>query len=415
VSASSGTYADSTALVPVTIDSAVTAFNSISGTLDDVTPLRLYAYTGLAGEILNIAMRSTSGDLDPFLLVVDPKGRELVRNDDESSESLNAVIRGFRLPESGNYIVVASRYGQQYGFTQGEFDLSITKVSDTESQFGLFSQPVAYGTEITGTINDAVPGLLYTFRGNTGDLISVQMLATTGDLDTRLILTDNLGSTLVANDDDLLNLTIDALIHEYILPRSGYYSIVATRYTGAANSGDFQLSVTLDEPGTPGSLHDLYAVLDPENSRTLRADGQYFSNFSAGDSADEDKNELRTDTLLTFFLPPLPDGTDLETATFDLTPCYESGSGFSVLGTLTIYNDNYGSLSERRDFTRPASGARILAEMDQCDPLDVTEVVRSAYSSGSALQIRLTFRSSISNGQGDEILFSPRLRLTLGE
>ena len=412
---SEGVYTNSTALVPVNIDSAVTAFNTMNSSIADNIPLRLYTYEGIAGEILNISMRSTGGDLDPFLLVVDPKGRELVRNDDESSESLNAIIRGFRLPESGTYIVVASRYGQQFGFTEGDFELSITKVSTAESPFGLFSQPIAYGNEVTDTINDDVQSLLYTFRGNDGDRVSIQMAATSGDLDTRLILTDNLGNTLVANDDDLLNLSIDALIQEYILPNSGYFSLIATRYTGAANSGDFQLTVTLDEAGIAGTPHPIYAVLDPENSRTLRADGQFFSNFSAGDSADEDKNELRTDTLLTFFLPPMPEGTQLESATFDLSPCYESGSGFAVLGTLTIYNDNYGSLTERRDFTRPASGARILAEVEQCGPLDVTDVVRSAYDSGGELQLRLTFRSTISNGQGDELLFTPRLLLSPGE
>jgi hypothetical protein len=410
-----GIYTNSTALVPVSIDSAVTAFNTLNGVIDDSTPIRLYAYSGITGEILNISMRSTSGNLDPFLLVVDPKGRELVRNDDESSESLNSIIRGFRLPESGTYIVVASRYGQQFGFTEGDFELSLTKVSTAESTFGLFSQSIAYGNAITGTINDDVPSILYTFRGNEGDTVSIQMLATSGDLDTRLILTDNLGNTLVANDDDLLNLTIDALINGYILPNSGYFTVVATRYGGAPTSGDFQLTVTLDEAGTAGDVYPVYAVLDPENSRTLRADGQFFSNFSAGDSADEDKNELRTDTLLTFFLPPLGEGVPLESATFDLAPCDESGSGFAVLGTLTIYNDNYGSLLERRDFTRPASGARILAEVEQCGPLDVTDVVRETYSSGSELQLRLTFRSTISNGQGDEILFTPRLLLVPGE
>src|SRR5690606_4792910 len=320
-------YTNSTALVPVQIVSDVFASSTVSNSIDDTNPTRLYRYSGTVGEILTISMRSTSGDLDPFLLVIDPKGRELVRNDDESFESLNAMIRGFRLPESGTYIIVASRYGQQFGFSQGDFDLNITQGSTAEPTYGLFSQPIAYGTAVTGTINDNTPGLLYTFRGNEGDTVSIQMVATSGDLDARLLLTDNLGNLLVANDDDLLNLTIDSLIHEYILPKSGYYSVIATRYGGAPNSGEFQLMVTLEEAGTAGATHPIYAVLNLENSRTLRADGQFFSNFSAGDSADEEKNELRTDTLLTFFLPPLPEGASLESATFNLAPCYEAGSG----------------------------------------------------------------------------------------
>jgi hypothetical protein len=411
----SNRYANSTALIPVSIDAAASAFNSLSSTIDTSAPLRLYTYTGVQGEVLNINMSSTSGDLDPFLLVIDPKGRELVRNDDESAESLNASVRGFTLPESGTYVIVTSRFGAQFGFSAGDFDLSITKTATTETPFGVFSEALAYGRQITDTINDDTPGHVYTFRGNSGDTVSIQMSTTSGDLDPRLILTDNLGNTLASNDDDLLNLTTNSFIQNYILPASGYYSIVATRYGGASNSGDFELTIILEEPGTPGEIHPLYAVLDPENSRTLRADGQYFSNYSAGDSADEDKNELRTDTLLTFFLPPLPEGTQLESATLDLTPCYESGSGFAVLGSLTIYYDNYGSLSQFRDFSRPTAGARIMAEVDQCSPVDVTDTVLADYASGSNLQLRLTFRSAISNGQGDEVLFTPRLLLSLGE
>jgi hypothetical protein len=405
-------FTDSTAFLPVSLESPISAFSPISGTIDNDHPAKLYTYEGLEDEVLNIAMQSTGGNLDPFLLVIDPKGRELARNDDESTESLDASIRGLRLPESGTYVIAASRYGQQFGSSSGDFELRVSKASSSETPFGLFSQLLAYDVDATNTIDDDTPVYAYTFRGNEGDTISIQMSATSGDLDSRLTLTDNLGNTLISNDDDLVNLIIDSYIQDYVLPASGYYTIVATRYGGAPNSGDFRLTVTLEEPGTLDAIHPIVAVLDPENSRTLRADGQFFSNFSAGDSVDADKNELRTETLLTFFLPPLPEGTTLESAEFDLSPCYESGSGFNVLGNLTIYHDNYGALTQSRDFTRPAAGSRILTEMGACEMLDVTDVVREIYASGNdTLQLRLTFRNTTSNGQGDEVLFTPHLIL----
>jgi hypothetical protein len=413
---SSAVYTDSTAFVPVTLESAVTAFSTVTGSIDNAHPARLYTYNGLGGESLNIEMRKLAGDLDPFLIVIDPKGRELVRNDDETSESLDAAIRGFRLPESGTYVIVASRFGQQYGFSIGDFELSITKASSSEPAFGTFSQAIAYGTDVTGTMSDDQLPLLYTFRGSRGDTISVQMVATSGDLDTRVSLMDNLGNTLAFNDDDLLNLSIDSLIQNYVLPSSGYYSIQAFHYTGAANSGDFRLNVTLEQSAAPGEIPPIYAVLNPENSRTLRADGQFFSNFSTGDSLDEENTELRTESLLTFFLPPLPQDAQFESAALDIAPCYETGDGFEALGSLTIYSDTYGSLNQSRDFTRPSSGARILTTLDQCDSLDLSELVRDAYASGtSSIQLRLSFRSPTSNQQADEVLMTPRLLLTLGE
>jgi hypothetical protein len=242
------------------------------------------------------------------------------------------------------------------------------------------------------------------------------MTATAGNLDTRVSLMDNMGNTLAFNDDDLLNVSINSLIHNYILPESGYYSVLAFHYTGAPNSGDFSLNVTLEEPTVLGENRPIMAVLNPENSRTVRADGQFFGNFSAGDSLNEEEAEFRTESLLTFYLPPLPEGTQLQNATFELAPCYETGDGFEALGTLTVYNDNYGSLNQSRDFTRPAAGARILATLEQCDALDLTDLVREVYTTGnSSLQLRLSFRSPDSNGQGDEVLFTPRLLLTPGE
>jgi hypothetical protein len=412
---SSVRYTDSTAFLPVSLEAEIDAFSAVTGTLDDETPARLYVYQGVEGEILNITMRGTDDRLDPSLLVIDPKGRELVRNEDESAESFDAAIRGLRMPESGAYVIVATRYGQQFGFSRGEFDLSVTKASSGTAQFGMFSQPIAYDSEVTSTISDEIPAEVYTFRGTGGDVVSIQMTATSGDLDTRLYLTDNLGNILAVNDDDLFNLSIDSYIQNFILPTSGYYSIIASHYLGAPNSGDFRLTLTLAEPSTPGETHPIYAVLNVENSRTLRADGQFFSNFSAGDSIDDDKNELRTESLLTFFLPPLRENTSLSSASLELAPCYETGSGFQVLGPLTIYVDNYGSFIEARDFTRPGAGARILAEIAECETLDLTDLAREAYASDSEIQLRLTFRSASANDQGDEVLFTPRLLLNLSE
>lgn len=408
-------YVDSTALMPVGVEAPLTAFSSVTGTIDNEHPARLYTYSGVGGEVINVSMQSVSGSLDPFLLIIDPKGRELVRNDDDGTDSYDAAVRGFRLPESGTYIIVASRYAQQYGFSTGDFELRVTKAPGSETPFGLFTQPIAYGVEVTGTIDDNQPPILYTFRGTAGDTVSIHMVATSGDLDTRIALTDNLGNVLAFNDDDMVNLSINAYIENYILPASGYYTIIASHYTAAANSGDYTLLVRLEAAGERGAIHPIYAPINSENSRTLRADGQPFSNFSAGDSLDSNNAELRTDTLLTFFLPPLPENTSLQNAIFSIGPCYEAGGGFSTLGTLTVYQDSYGWFTQSRDFTRPVSGARILTEMDQCDSLDVTELVSSLYASGeTSLQIRLSFRDSATNGQDDTVLFTPRLLITPG-
>lgn len=408
----SSRYTDSTAFLPVSLEAEIAAFSAVTGTVDDANPARLYVYQGVAGEVLNIAMHSTNDSLDPSLLVIDPKGRELVRNEDESNDSFDAAINGFQIAESGAYVIVATRYGQQFGFSSGGFELTVTKGSGSTIPSGTFSRVIAYNSETTGSITHELASHVYSFRGSRGDVVSIQMTAESGDLDARLFLTDNLGNTLAYNDDDLVNLSINSLIQNFILPASGYYSIIASHYLGAPNSGDFRLSLTLEESGVRDRL---LAVLNLENSRTLRADGQYFSNYSAGDSLGEDGSEYRTEALLTFFLPPLPEDTSLSSAVLELAPCYETGNGFAALGALTIYADSYGLLNQNRDFTRPTGGSQILTEARGCDSLDITDMTRNAYSGDSQIQLRISFRDTTANRQGDEILFTPRLVLNLSE
>jgi hypothetical protein len=97
-----------------------------------------------------------------------------------------------------------------------------------------------------------------------------------------------------------------------------------------------------------------------------------------------------------------------------MLPCRESGDGFAALGEMTIYADNYGRLGDGRNLTRPFPGARVVHIHLTCDPIDVTELVQEAYTSGQqVVQFRLVFRDSSANGQGDEVLITPRLRLEL--
>ncbi len=403
-----------TSFEPVNVELPV-AFNTpVSGTIDAAHPAILYPFQGVAGMNVSITMRANDA-LDPFLIVLDAKGRELARNDDESSESYNAAVRRLTLPETGNYFAVATRYNQVYGDSEGNFELTVSESAPDEPQIGAFAQLIAYDGGAAGTISDATPQLYYTFRGAAGDVISLQMSAVSGNLDPRLILMDNLGNSLDSNDDDLQLNTIDAQIQGYVLPFDGFYTVLASRYDPGqdrSNAGDFRLKLTLEQPADRSVIPPVYAPLDPVNSRTLRFDGQFYGNFSIGDNLDENNAELRLQSLLTFRLPPLGEGLDIGRALLELTPCRETGDGFASLGEFTLYADNYGRLGDGRNISRPFPGARVITSQATCDPLDVTQVVQDAYENGrQALQFRLAFRDISTNGRGDEVLLTPRLRI----
>ncbi|MCC6804938.1 MAG: hypothetical protein IT319_18800, partial [Anaerolineae bacterium] len=404
-------YANATSLQPAEIYDTLTLDNIVSGTIDDQHPAVLYAFNSTAGMVVHIGMLASDGDLDPFLLVLDPKGREIARNDDLDSTTRDATIVPLTLSEAGTYIIVATRYMQDYGETTGSFNIGISETDPQADPIGTFSQPISYESLLTGTLDDTTTEQTYTFRATAGDTITIQMTRTSGDLDSRLSLTNNLGSEIVGNDDSVLGVNFDAAIQSYIIPRSGYYTIAARRYSGGSNSGNYRLKLALDGRGASG----MYAILDPANSTTINDGGDLYPNFSAGDEVDSNNQERTIQALLTFRLPP-NDGRAIASATFSMQPCYETGDGFENLGALTVYQDNYGSLSASRTITRPLPGARVLSTQNSCASLDLTDLVQTAYANGApSIQLRLIFRDRANNGASDYVSITPSLRLEFGE
>ncbi len=405
-------FEEATAYLSAEIVATLALDTPINTTIDEQYPAVLFSFNGGVGDVISLTM-TAQDDLLPFLLVLDSKGRELARHDTNQGDEARALIRGLRLPETGEYIVVATRLGQQFGTTTGNFEIALSKSPTDAPPSGIFAQALTYEALQSGTITDAERAQTYTFRGAAGDTISVQMSATTGDLDTRVFLMDNLGNTLISNDDDLFNNTFDSFIAGYILPKSGYYTLVATRFEPSdipTTSGDYRIKLTLDAPSSD-PLHPLYAVLDLIDSTTLRDDGRFFANYSAGDMLFEGR-QLSLQTLLTFYLPPLGDEVNVRTATLELAPCLGFNEGFDTLNDLSIYSDNFGELISGRNFTSLFPGGRLLATQPACDPLDVTAFIQAAYADAQPnIQFRLAFRNPTANNAGDEVRFTPRLLL----
>ncbi|MEO8393085.1 MAG: pre-peptidase C-terminal domain-containing protein [Chloroflexota bacterium] len=404
-------YRNSSALESVVLTGSLSLNTPISNTIDDQHPAVLYTFNGTAGTNIDVAMHKQTGNLDPFLLVLDPKGREMARNDDAASDNHDAGIRALPIPETGTYVVVATRYGQQFGETGGDFDLTVTTTPDGETAVGLFSLPTGYNSLVNGTLDADNSQLVYTFRATAGDVISIQMTHTSGNLDPNVAITNNLGTIIVFNDDNLLTGSLDSGIQSYIIPRSGFYSIVAGHFTGADNSGSYRLKLALDSQNAAG----IDAIVDTINSSTVNDAGKLYTNYSIGDELDDNNQEHTFQSLITFHLPPISEGQSVQSATFQMQPCYLRGGGFATLGDMTIYQDNFGSIGQSHDLTHPLPGARVLSSQDSCDPLDLTSLIQDAYDNGiEDIQLRLIFRNHTDNGVEDEVLITPNLRLMFG-
>lgn len=129
------------------------------------------------------------------------------------------------------------------------------------------SRHIAYDEAITGELDSQVYEQFYTFDGQAGDTILIQMRATSEDprLDSYLYLRDAQGNELAVDDDAGGNL--NSLIGPYMLEESGVYTIVATRFMQAdgTSSGAYELSVILADYETIATDERVQVELDAIN------------------------------------------------------------------------------------------------------------------------------------------------------
>lgn len=112
-----------------------------------------------------------------------------------------------------------------------------------ESEFIARRSSISFGQTVTGHISDDNYEDKWDFEGISGDVISISMTKTSGNLDTYLELRNSTGQLLIENDDS--GQTNNSLIESYTLPTTDTYTIVATRYLkrGGERSGDYELSL----------------------------------------------------------------------------------------------------------------------------------------------------------------------------
>lgn len=101
----------------------VSAGDSVQGSITNDSFMHLYDFEGQAGEEITITMEG-SGGLDAYLGLFDPAG-EVIAEDDDSLGGVNAVIT-ITLPQSGTYMVAATRSNIDEGVTAGPYTLAIS-------------------------------------------------------------------------------------------------------------------------------------------------------------------------------------------------------------------------------------------------------------------------------------------------
>ncbi len=234
---------------------------SAEGRVDSLNPRLIYSFDGVRGEFVSLRLRATSGDLDPMLLVIDGRGGLLVQRDD-SQGTRDVVIESLRIPQTDRYYIVVSRFGDALGTTSGDFELALERVGVSSAD----GSGLRYGDTVLNEITDLMPRFYYTFRAARGDIVSIRMERTSGDLDPSLQLVDANGIVIAENDELEGSGSLDAAIVGHIIETDGIYVIIATRYGQVAgrSSGSFVLSLQSGVTGGLGRTVEVPIPLIPD-------------------------------------------------------------------------------------------------------------------------------------------------------
>lgn len=255
----------------------ITFGQEVRGSIDDEQFRVLYTFSGEQGQVVSLSMRRESGDLDPYLILMTGPGVVVSVSDD--GEGRDAVISSQNLPSTGDYVIVATRFGHEHGTTGGEFTLRLDILGSSTTIVG---NTLRYGAPVIGQITDDNWEAIYLLPARRGDVVNIQMRRTSGDLDALIDLFDPTGQALFSGDDDPTAYgSLDAGIISYMIPLDGIYFIRATRYgyDVGTSEGTFILTITQTPPEALGTrpLTARYIAYGDVYSGTI--DGEIFTRF----------------------------------------------------------------------------------------------------------------------------------------
>jgi len=124
---------------------ALATNNQATGTIDHTNAADVYSFAGRANQVVSVSLNATSGSLDAYLLLLDSNDNVIDSNDDANTSSRNSLIANRVLPADGTYKIVATRFAQALGGTEGGYILKLTfgRVAGTSAT----AAPTASGTQ----------------------------------------------------------------------------------------------------------------------------------------------------------------------------------------------------------------------------------------------------------------------------
>ncbi len=196
----------------------------VDGELENLIP---YFYTITAEENDWFYVWLSAPTFDPFLIIYDEDGNELIV-DDNNGPDYDAYIDRYVFPWDGTFIVVVKATWEGTG--------RFTLLADT---FSHRAQALESGAIVAGELTSPIPDL-YTFEGSEGQTVTVSMTSPT--FDAFVLIFDSEEHELIVDDNN--GDDYNALIQSYALPADDTYVIIA-RSPYNDQTGEYELSFSV--------------------------------------------------------------------------------------------------------------------------------------------------------------------------
>ncbi|MBW4494366.1 MAG: trypsin-like peptidase domain-containing protein [Oscillatoria princeps RMCB-10] len=186
----------------------------------------IYTFEGRAGQRVTLEM--TSREIDPFLILLNPRGRDVAQDNDGGGGSSARIVA--TLPASGRYTVIAN--SSQAG-ESGAYSLRAFAGNAAGNAAGAGLDPGPQGTmnvtiqSVLGPGASVLPsdGSLYrmtSFTGRAGQTVTITLESP--DFDTYLVIVSPDGKVFKENNNASNNTTDSAITAT--LPRTGVYRVI---------------------------------------------------------------------------------------------------------------------------------------------------------------------------------------------
>jgi hypothetical protein len=196
---------------------------------DDITGM-IFAFNAAEGNTVSVSLALGEGsNFTPAMALLGPAGQVIASGE----TALQAEI-----PFSGSYFVLVSTFesidgAQPQTFAEPQpFALTISgnrPPAAAGNNLAYFRSDLTYGTDFEGYSSPSEPVYYFVFNGAANDVLNVVM--SSGDLDTLVMVFDDQGRRIAVNDDakttNLLADT-DSTVEGLTLPADGLYFVFAT-------------------------------------------------------------------------------------------------------------------------------------------------------------------------------------------